>query len=181
MPLVCLLGRHGSGKSTIGAGLTEYGWTHLSVGLLRRLAQSGQFPSDVPPALIVAMRRERAGTPLSPLTAKRLVEHACAVPNMVLDGFPSSLEHLALLPPDTLFCIVWTPRLQRDARLQDRAATTKRQWTPGLPSVREAALSTVIRAARKTGRCLFLRNAGDIDAATSSALRRLSAGRVALG
>lgn len=73
MARICLLGRHGSGKTTIGGALVQMGFTHTSVGLLRRLAQHGHFPSDVPASLMLAMRRERAGALLSPRTASLIV------------------------------------------------------------------------------------------------------------
>lgn len=179
MPLLCLLGRHGSGKSTIGAALQAFGYQHLSVGALRRVAQSNQFPSDVPAGLVSAMRRERPGAPLTPLAARRLVEHANSVGQLVLDGFPSSPDHLALLPPDTVFCVVWTPALLREARLHARAASSKRLWTPGLASAREDALPDLIRQVRRTHRCLFIANAGNVDAATLLLVRKISESRVA--
>lgn len=175
MPLLCLLGRHGSGKSTIGALLAAAGHPHVSVGLLRRLAQARQFPSDIPPGLMLAMRRERAGAPLSPATAARLLQHVCAVPSAVLDGFPASPEHVAMLPPDAVFCVVWTPSALRDTRLEDRSAKSKRQWTPGLTSARESALPSVLRIARRSGRCIFLRNDQDASAAVEILAKKLAA------
>jgi hypothetical protein len=93
---------------------------------------------------------------------------------MVLDGFPSSPDHLALLPSDTVFCVVWTPLGLRKARLQGRASKSKRQWTPGLHSARESALPLVIHQARKTDRCIFVRNLGAVDAVARSLLLKIS-------
>jgi hypothetical protein len=173
MTLVCLIGRHGSGKSTIGALLAVQGYRHISVGLLRRLAQSKQYPSDVPAGLISAMGRERPGALLSPLTAHRLVAHACSATPTILDGFPASRAQIELLPPDTIFCVVWTPRALRGTRLESRAATTKRQWTPGRPSEREAALPSLIAHVRKTHRCLFLKNVASIEVAAAELLEKI--------
>jgi hypothetical protein len=167
MTLVCLIGRHGSGKSTIGARLAAEGFRHISVGLLRRLAQSKQYPSDVPAGLISAMGRERPGTLLSPLTAQRLVTHACSGSPTILDGFPASPAQIDLLPADTIFCVVWTPHVLRGTRLEGRAATTKRQWTPGRASEREASLPSLIAHVRKTHRCLFLKNVASIEVAAA--------------
>jgi hypothetical protein len=174
MPLLCLIGRHGSGKSTIGARLASVGYRHISVGLLRRLAQSKQYPSDVPVVLISAMRRERPGALLSLPTAQRLVEYACSSALTVLDGFPAAPEQIELLPPDTIFCVVWTPRSLRGERLEGRAATTKRQWTPGRPSEREASLPRLIRHVRRMRRCLFLRNADELASVVPDLQRKIA-------
>jgi hypothetical protein len=173
MTRLCLIGRHGSGKSTIGSGLACHGYRHTSVGLLRRLAQSRQYPSDVPAGLISAMGRERAGALLTLPTAQRLVAHAFSRPLAVLDGFPASPSQIELLPPETIFCVVWTPPGLRGSRLESRAATTKRQWTPGRASEREASLPQLIRHVRRTHRCLFLMNTGPVDVVTKELLAKI--------
>lgn len=173
MTLICLIGRHGSGKSTIGARLAAQGYRHISVGLLRRLAQSKQYPADVPAGLISAMGRERPGTLLSRLTAQRLVAHACSATPTILDGFPASPAQIDLLPADTIFCVVWTPNAMRSARLEGRAATTKRQWTPGRASEREAALPSLIAHVRKTHRCLFLKNVASVEVVGKELLEKI--------
>ncbi|MFC5550224.1 AAA family ATPase [Massilia aerilata] len=175
MTLVCLLGRHGSGKSTIGADLVPHGFQHTSVGVLRRLAKASQFPVDVPAALMMAMRRERAGSPMSALTAQKLVDHAAASPKAVLDGFPSSVEHLALLPAHTVFCVVWTPAKLRLQRLKHRSDTTKRVWTPGLHSEREATLPVLLWTLRRTRRCIFVSNSSTPRDAVIKMLEKLGA------
>jgi dephospho-CoA kinase len=174
MALVCLLGRHGSGKSTVGADLTAYGYRHTSVGMLRRLAQAMQFPSDVPASLMMAMRRERAGAALSPSTAMKLVEYAAGSTKAVLDGFPSSVEHIPLLPADTVFCVIWTPSCLRLERLEHRASTSKRIWTPGLHSARESALPLLILSLRHSRRCIFVANDTTREAAVERLLGKLS-------
>lgn len=173
MTLVCLLGRHGSGKSTIGADMIAHGFQHASVGMLRRLAQAGQFPSDVPAALMMAMRRERAGTALSTPTARKLVEYAIRAPRAVLDGFPSCVEHIDLLPAETIFCVIWTPAQLRLQRLERRSETTKRVWTPGLHSEREAALPGLISALRQSRRCVFVANDTTREAAVARMLAKV--------
>lgn len=180
MPLLCLIGRHGSGKSTIGARLASLcGYRHISVGLLRRLAQSRQYPVDVPAILISSMRRERPGALLTIPTAKRLVDHAVGSALSVLDGFPAAAEQLSLLPVDTIFCVVWTPSALRTERLEGRAASTKRQWTPGRASEREAALPELIAHVRRSHRCLFLRNDADVESAVGELQRKIARSRVA--
>ena len=175
MAIVCLLGRHGSGKSTVGNYLTTHGYQHTSVGMLRRLAQASQFPSDVPAALMMAMRRERAGTALSAPTGKKLVDYATKAPRAVLDGFPSCVEHVAMLPDDTVFCVVWTPAQLRLKRLEHRSDTTKRLWTPGLHSEREASLPVLLSSLRRTRRCIFVSNSATPAAAVAEILAKLAA------
>jgi len=174
MGLVCLLGRHGSGKSTVGAGLITHGYQHTSVGMLRRLAQASQFPSDVPAALMMAMRRERAGTAMSAPTAKKLIDYATKAPQTVLDGFPSCVDHIALLPHDTVFCVLWTPSRLRLQRLEHRSETTKRLWTPGLHSEREATLPVLLSTLRRTRRCIFVSNDSTPAAAVTEMLEKLA-------
>lgn len=173
MSLVCLIGRHGSGKSTIGAALGAYGFQHTSVGVLRRLAKASQFPCDVPASLMMAIRRERPGVPLTESTARKLVEHVSRTPNSVLDGFPSSIEHIELLPVDTIFCVVWTPALVRELRLRHRSETTKRQWTPGLHSERELVLPILLNTLRRSRRCIFVTNRFTCEVAIRSLMGKL--------
>jgi dephospho-CoA kinase len=172
--VICLLGRHGSGKSTIGAELIAHGFQHTSVGMLRRLAQASQFPSDVPAALMMAMRRERGGSAMSAPTAQKLVDYVTKAAKPVLDGFPSSVEHITLLPADTIFCVVWTPALLRLQRLERRAETSKRLWTPGLHSERESALPSVIRHLRHLRRCIFVANDTTREVAVERLLQKLA-------
>lgn len=175
MARVCLLGRHGSGKSTIGASLTLHGYQHTSVGMLRRLAQAGEFPSDVPASLMFAMRRERAGMPMSSNTARKLVDHAMRDHNAILDGFPSSVEHLSLLPEATIFCVVWAPKSLRLERLEQRAQTSKRLWTPGVHSAREASLPSLIWALRQSRKTIFVANCSGREDAVNRFLEKVAA------
>lgn len=175
MGIVCLLGRHGCGKSTIGADLSAHGYQHTSVGTLRRLARAAQFPSDVPAALMMAMRRERPGSAMSASTARKLVEYASRSTHAVLDGFPSSVDHLELLPADTVFCVVWTPASLRLTRLEHRAAVTKRAWTPGLHSEREASLPLLLSTLRQSRRIFFVANDSTREVAVARMLEKLSA------
>jgi dephospho-CoA kinase len=175
MGIVCLLGRHGSGKSTIGADLAVHGYQHTSVGMLRRLAKAAQFPSDVPAALMMAMRRERPGCAMSIPTARKLVEYASRSAFAVLDGFPSSVEHIELLPVDTVFCVIWTPAQLRLQRLEHRGEITKRIWTPGLHSEREAALPLLLSTLRQSRRTVFVANDSTREVAVTRMLRKLAA------
>lgn len=156
--LICLIGRHGSGKSTLGVELANRGIKHISVGLLRRLASAGEYPSDIPVSLMMAMRRTRAGEPLPTDTARKLLKFALQSPNCILDGFPASPEHFDLLPDTTHFGFVWAPKELRNTRLNSRSESSKRIWTPGRHSERERLLPALTMKARKTGRCVFLPN-----------------------
>lgn len=161
MALICLIGRHGCGKSSVGRALETLGFKHVSVGLLRRLANSKNCPADVPVTLMSAMRRSAPGAPLIHDTAAKLLKYVATFPSCVLDGFPSSEEHLDLLPEGVIFVLLWTPRQVREGRLTVRAAESKRQWVAGRPSLREQALAEVIRKAREAGRVRFLANRAD--------------------
>lgn len=175
MALLCLLGRHGSGKTTIGADLIAHGFQHTSVGTLRRLAQASQFPVDVPAPLMMAMRREQGGGAMSSATARKLIAHVVEAPRPILDGFPSSTEHVAMLPVDTVFCVIWTPADLRRERLEQRSLTTKRLWTPGVHSERESALPALIRFLRQSRRCIFVANDSTREAAKYRILAKLGA------
>jgi len=174
MALVCLIGRHGSGKSTVGSGLIEHGYQHTSVGMLRRLAQASHFPSDVPASLMMAIRRERAGAAMSEPTARKLIDHVTKSPLAVLDGFPANVGHIDLLPADTVFCLVWTPGRLRSQRLDHRSITTKRIWTEGIRSEREFSLPILLTALRRTRRCIFVPNEGTREAAVKKLIEKLA-------
>lgn len=162
MSLLCLVGRHGAGKSTIGGLLSTLGYHHISVGLLARLARSGQYPADVPVPLIAAMRRAKAGAPLPDAIALRLLDYAASFEKCVLDGFPASLSHLRQLPSDTTIGLVWVPMRVRSARLTLRAEQTKRLWTPGGKSEREQSLPALLRQSRRQFKTVFIPNGGDV-------------------
>lgn len=113
---------------------------------------------------------------MSTPTAKKLVDYAIKAPKAVLDGFPSCVEHIALLPGDTVFCVVWTPALLRLQRLEHRSDTTKRLWTPGLHSEREASLPLLLSTLRRTRRCIFLSNDSTPTVAVARMLGKLAVG-----
>lgn len=171
MPLVCLIGRHGSGKSTIGAALAPHGFKHISVGALRRLAINGAIPVDVPYSLLSALKRTRPGQPLQLPVAHRLLDFALGFSDCVIDGFPSISDHLALLPEHARIAYIWAPRLAREERLVARAAATSRLWVPGRPSERESNLSQLVRESRRLMEVGFFSNAGTTGEVQSVAKR----------
>lgn len=158
MELVCLVGRHGSGKSTIGAMLERYDYKHLSVGMLRRLARQGKYPADVPISLMLALRRMPAGGPMPTEVSAKLLEFAKKFDRCVIDGFPANVEHVEMLPADTQVALVWCPEALRIERLNDRAAVTVRQWTAGRMSDRENSLAAVIAHCRRRFATIFIAN-----------------------
>ena len=174
MALLCFVGRHGCGKSTIGQALAkEEGYGHVSVGLLRRLAAANQFPSDVPIALMFAMRKMRSGEPLPEATAKLLIKYAEGFKHCVIDGFPVTPEQLSLLPDNFHICVISAPKDIRLSRLQGRAAKSLRQWTPGLISEREKQLAALIWTARRSKSTTFIPNNQDGADSIVEAIRRI--------
>lgn len=164
MPIVCLIGRHGSGKSTVGKAMKAHGYHHISVGTLRRLAANNQYPSDVPYPLMAMLRRSPAGRPLLDETVAKLLAHAHEFRNCVIDGFPASCSHVDMLPKDSVLGYVWAPKLSLGDRLTLRATQTVRQWTPGRASAREEQLAGVASYARQSRRLILLANRGDLGA-----------------
>lgn len=163
MSIACLIGRHGSGKSTIGRQLRAHGFRHISVGVLRRLAQNGTFPSDVPFSLMMMLKRVRAGQPLPDDVAAKLLGYAHETKHCVIDGFPACPRHIDMLPADSPIVYVWAPKPLLETRLAERAQNTVRAWTPGRHSEREAMLAEVAMRARQTGRLLWAANTGLLD------------------
>lgn len=158
MPVIFLVGRHGSGKSTLGKALRQEGYKHVSVGALRRLAKHAAIPADVPYNLMRLLKRSMPGEPLSPEICVALLSFASGFEKCVIDGFPASVEHVGMCPPQAIIGYVWTPAKQREERLNARAQATVRQWTPGRPSAREEQLASVVRHARRVRRVEYIAN-----------------------
>lgn len=173
LTIICLIGRHGSGKSTVGAFCAREGAKHISVGQLRRLANGRVFPSDIPVSLLLQFRNLKAGEPLSKEVSLRLLDYAGKFDHVVLDGFPAATEHLELLPASTIFCYLWVPAKLREVRLGIRSANTSRTWTSGGISVREQVLSNLINDIRKRTTLNFIRNTEDGNEAISSVGRSI--------
>ena len=171
----CLLGPHGSGKSSLGRALIAHGYEHIDVGAVSRLARRNLIPSNIPGRLRILLTRHVPGTPLDPLTVKELLEHIRSRPRIVVNGFPASVEHLdAIGALDELsFVYVHTPRPEREARLILRAQTTPRGWQPGGRSERDLALPNLCRSLRERGTLRFFSNSAtplrlDLDVVQSS-------------
>lgn len=174
MALVFLVGRHGSGKSTIGQALAKVeGYGHISVGLLRRLAAANEFPADIPVSLMFAMKKVRSGEPLTEVTAQRLIKYAESFEHCVIDGFPVTPDQLALVPKNSHICVVTASKDIRLSRLQLRAAKSLRQWTPGIHSEREKQLAALIWTARKSKPTIFIPNNHDGAESILAAMSRI--------
>lgn len=158
---ICLLGPHGSGKSSVGRALIAHGYEHISIGAVARLARRNLNPSNIPGRLRIVLARHRPGSPLDPLAVSELLDHIRSRPRIVVDGFPASVEHLAAIGAldELIFVYVYTPRPAREARLIVRAQTTPRGWQPGGRSERDIALPALCRALRERGNLRFFNNA----------------------
>lgn len=146
-PLVCLIGMHGTGKTTIGQILkNQCGFQHLSVGSYVRAAKNNLIPSDVPYRLISELRQHKSGGILSEKATLMLLEHIKTIlmtKPVSLDGFPSSPEHIALLPATTHFVVVECDENTRTDRLIERGNKTVRKWIEGQSSQRDLLLDNV--------------------------------------
>ncbi|MGE8451902.1 MAG: AAA family ATPase [Pseudomonadales bacterium] len=144
MQRLCLIGPHGAGKSTIGRMLADDGYWHISIGALRRLAQKGMSPSDIPVRVMVMLRHADAGRPLPDSVAAAVIALAQTRPRVVLDGLPSSPSHLPLLDENWRIVCVSVPEQLRIERLRMRAGQSARAWLAGGTSARDLQLASVI-------------------------------------
>jgi hypothetical protein len=109
------------------------------------------------------LRNSIPGLPLNQVAAKILLRFASQKPNCVVDGFPSTESHLALLPADSIIVLLSTTKTNRNSRLAQRSELTVRKWTPGAVSAREIELPELIRRARRRFKLLRITNSGSID------------------
>lgn len=145
--LVCLIGLHGSGKTTAGKILKSWAYHHISVGDYVRLAKSKIAPSDVPYSLMVTLKKQIPGTQLNEAAAHQLIAHIdqkLIHNNVSVDGFPSGVNHLSLLRKDTIFVVMQCNHNLRIERLVQRSETSPRKWTDSKQSERDSLLDTLI-------------------------------------
>lgn len=176
--LICLLGLHGSGKTSAGRYIKAQGFVnqHISIGDLARLARSGMTPSDVSTRLMLALSKHKAGTVFGSDTAQLLAtfltgtvkQQSC----ISVDGFPSSPGHLHMLPNHSEIWLFEMDEAIRFARLTARSETTKRKWTHGAPSERDAQLATTLQQAKDNGMLVkTINNDGELEALHEKCLR----------
>ena len=154
-PLLCLVGLHGTGKTTLARDLARHhGFAHLSLGDLGRLSRKGRLPSDIPPQLMVSVARSKPGGILDAGTAKLLFQHIDGLRKstaVVVDGFPACPDHLAWLDDRSLIGRLHLTDSLRELRLTRRSELGPRKWTPGGHSARDASLAETVHAARTMG------------------------------
>lgn len=169
-----LIGRHGSGKTSIGHALEAgHGWKHISLGDLGRLARKNQRPQEHSLRLMVALSRHRPGEPLAGALVQAIladIERIRSTQCLSVDGFPSEAAHLALLTAGSCIILVDATDETRETRLARRAELTNRQWTPGMASARDLALPDLIQAAASAGVLSVVSNTGDLAAAVAAVL-----------
>ena len=171
--LLCVVGRHGSGKTTLARAVAKKnGWHHISVGFLRRLALNRQIVPGIPLSLVLSMGRLKPGEFLPCLLSKKLLEYALSFDVCVLDGFPASREHVMLLPEDAIICVLVSPKKVRKRRLLERAGATSRKWSEGRASARDDALPDMLRFAGQSHVVVFVRNA-DGNKSLDAAIERI--------
>jgi adenylate kinase family enzyme len=146
-----LIGKHGTGKTTIGQYLAaKYGWTHISVGDLCRQARRNRGLSTMPLRLMAELAKTTPGVPLSMEVARQLCQTIGKINQtgmVVCDGFPSAPEHLDLLPPNSDVVWIQCQEVERERRLETRAAETARRWTPGRQTLRDDQVEAVYQCA----------------------------------
>ena len=153
MPIIYIVGLHGSGKTTAGQHLTRVldNHIHISVGDLARFGRRGTLPAEVPTRLMACLARHKPGTVFSFQTATLLSEYlkslAIAKKSVSVDGFPSSPEHIQLLQPNAVILHLFTSEQTRHSRLDNRSLTTGRKWVNGGASERDNELECVIKTA----------------------------------
>jgi adenylate kinase family enzyme len=146
-----LIGKHGTGKTTIGQFLAvKHGWTHISVGDLCRQARRNRGLSTMPLRLMAELAKTSPGEPLSRDVARQLCQAIGKINQtgmVVCDGFPSSPEHLDLLPPNSDVVWIQCQEDERARRLAMRAEETERRWTPGRQTLRDDLVEAVYQCA----------------------------------
>lgn len=167
-PIVFLVGLHGTGKSTVGRQLAQHhGWRHISLGDLGRLARKNKRPNDVSLRLMVCMAAFRPGSDLPETTINAIVGEVTRNGHdrpVVCDGFPVKTEHIQRLPQGAIVIELVCNQQTRENRLAERESNTLRKWTPGLPSIRDAALPDLPDAAAIAG-VVYLRVENTADGA----------------
>lgn len=151
MRVMFLIGLHGTGKTTIGKQLAaSHGWFHISVGDLGRMARRYHHHDALPVRLMAEFAKSRPGVPISAMASELLSQAIGRISEklpVVCDGFPSSPEHLDLLPPNSEIVWIQCDEDERARRLEMRAEETARRWTPGRQTLRDDLVEAVYHCA----------------------------------
>lgn len=143
---IALIGHHGSGKGTAGQLLQSLGYMHWSIGDIRRQIHGRQTIEHVPPIVVAAVRRAKAGAPLPLTSLKVIVAAAEALPLCVIDGLPDGVEHASHIPSSWRVIHVLCPDVVRMDRLRRRADETGRFWQDGGSSPRDDRLRETLES-----------------------------------
>jgi dephospho-CoA kinase len=159
---VALIGLHGSGKGTAGRILRAMGYSHWSVGDIRRRLRSGDGCGDLPTLLVAAVRRARPGEPLAPSAVRAILSAADNLPMCAIDGLPDGVEHATHFGSGWRVLNLRCPEPMRQERLRQRAQETDRIWIDGVASPRDARLPMTV-AALPPGVVVPIDNDGSLD------------------
>lgn len=146
MPHVALIGPHGSGKGAAGHFLRRLGYTHWSVGDIRRRLRAGAPTDDLPPILVAAVRRARPDEPLALSAVRAILSAAEAVPLCAIDGIPDGAGHAGLFAAPWRVLHLRCPEDMRQHRLMLRAQQSSRLWLDGVHSARDARIDQTLAA-----------------------------------
>jgi adenylate kinase family enzyme len=148
--IIFLIGLHGCGKSSIGKRIEEVpGWRSFSVGDLGRSARRNHPVAGISIRTLTRLGQTSPGKPMTLDLATLLVSDLVKHNRVVCDGFPASPEHLQVIPAGSTVVLVSCKEDLRQERLTDRALSTRRSWTPGMPSERDELVSQVFQGAQE--------------------------------
>lgn len=176
MRRIALIGLHGSGKGAVGRILQGRGYSHWSIGDIRRRLISRDPVDELPALLVAAVRRTKAGEPLAASALRAILSAAQTQRLCVIDGIPDGVEHVACFGADWRFLHLQCPEPLRQERLKKRSIESHRLWLDGVDSPRDRRLDETL-AALPASTCCTIENDSDIDALRSrvdAALRSFS-------
>lgn len=175
-PLICFLGLHGTGKTTVATLLAQkLRCVRLSVGDMARLARKGGAEkNDIPTKLLVLLARSKPGQLMNEMTSEHLVSYLNNLRKtsaVIIDGFPACPTQIASLDGGCCLIEVSVCEALRHERLLQRSETTVRTWKAGLPSVRDELVSATSQASKIAGvRHLQISNDGTDPLVTAHAV-----------
>lgn len=142
---------------------------HISVGDIARLGRQGRMPVDMPTRLMACLARHKRGTVFSDMTANLLAaflkEQLLERKSVSVDGFPSSPDHLKLLPQNSRIIHITSGEQTRESRLEERGNTSVRKWVKGGLSERDMLLIATLDQAKNLGFSVeVIENNGDLNA-----------------